>query len=60
MQLHIPHTLKPCNTNTLTTHRTGGKMSAAEVEDLQRMAAGITAIAERRAAFLALFLEPLA
>ena len=36
----------------------GGSMSPAEVEDLQRMAAGITEIAERRAAFLALFLEP--
>lgn len=33
-------------------------MSPAEVEDLQRMAAGITATFERRAAFLALFLEP--
>ncbi len=36
----------------------GGDLSAAQVEDLQRMAAGITAIAERRAAFIALFLEP--
>lgn len=45
-----------------TPHSYGGKganMSAAEVEDLQRMAADITAIAERRAAFMALFLEPL-
>ena len=34
-------------------------MSEVEVGELQRMAASVTAIAERRSAFLALFLQHL-
>ena len=36
----------------------GGSMRPEDVRELQRVAEQVSAIAERRAAFLALFLEP--